>query len=111
MTWLLIVKYYKQLILIGFITVLGFLWLHVKSLELTIKEQSITISQLNYEKNKLLISYNNQKRDFEQVEQKLKQYQQHVKTKIIKIEETKVSPICDESIKYLKQESSNIQWE
>ena len=100
--WLLIVQQYKKILSIASILGVILIYVYVKTLQLTIREQSITISQLITEKDKLMVSYNSQKKDFQQVEKQLKTIKQQTHTKIIKIQETNVSPICEESIKYLK---------
>jgi len=111
MWWSLAVQNYKP-ILYGLVLFIIFgCYLYVKNLQVTIKEQLITIERITMEKNKLLYDSKEQKKQFEELSNKLILSQQQTKTKIIKLKETIVSPDCDESIKYLKQESNNIKWD
>ena len=109
--WLLAIQQYKHIIYgIVFLGIIG-CYLYVKNLQVTIKEQRVTIEQITIEKNKLLYDSIEQTKQFEHLSKQLSIAQQQSKTKIIKLKETIVSPDCEESIKYLKQESNNITWD
>ena len=61
--------------------------------------------------NQLTVDLDHQKQQFQQVEQNIKQQQQKTSNKIKIIEQHQVLPDCDNSIKYLKEQSESITWE